>query len=78
MLKYIKKIEKPIEIDNFVEEYMNNIEKKLELLSNVFRANKKINVDYCCRQVTLNKGNPILEAIKMVSITDLKCIYNFY
>lgn len=74
----LEKIEKPIEIDNFVEEYMKNIEKKLETLSNVFRANKKTSVDHCCKQVTLNKGNPILEAIKMVSITDLKCIYNFY
>lgn len=74
----LEKLEKPIEIDDFVEEYMTNIQNNLDEVKNVFRANKKITSNNTCKNVTLNPKNPISEVIKMTSISDLKCIYNFY
>ena len=71
-------MEQPIEIDDSIEQYMLEIENNLESVTNVFRANEKINSDHTCKQVTLNSNNPILQAIKMVSISDLNYIYNFY
>ena len=60
-----------------IEQYMLEIEKNLEGITNVFRANEKIASNNICKQVTLNPNNPILQAIKMVSISDLKYIYKF-
>lgn len=57
---------------------MLEIENNLESITNVFRANEKINSNNTCKQVTLSPKNPILQAIKMVSISDLNYIYNFY
>ena len=74
----LEKLEQPIEIDDSIEQYMLEIENNLESVTNVFRANEKINSDHTCKQVTLNSNNPILQAIKMVSISDLNYIYNFY
>lgn len=74
----LKKIETPIEIDNFVEDYLSDIEKNVEEMGNVFRANKKFSSGSSIKQVALNPKNPISEIIKMTSISDLKCIYNFY
>mgnify|MGYP000581562404 CR=1 FL=1 len=42
------------------------------------KVNEKINSNNTCKQVTLSPKNPILQAIKMVSISDLNYIYNFY
>ena len=42
------------------------------------KVNEKINSNNTCKQVTLSSKNPILQAIKMVSISDLNYIYNFY
>ena len=73
----LEKLEQPIEIDDSIEQYMLEIEKNLEGITNVFRANEKIASNNICKQVTLNPNNPILQAIKMVSISDLKYIYKF-
>ena len=56
---------------------MLEIEKNLEDIKNVIRANEKIASNNICKQLTLNPNNPILQAIKMVSISDLKYIYKF-
>ena len=74
----LEKLEQPIEIDDSIEQYMLEIENNLESITNVFRANEKINSNNTCKQVTLSPKNPILQAIKMVSISDLNYIYNFY
>ena len=74
----LEKLEQPIEIDDSIEQYMLEIENNLESITNVFRTNEKINSNNTCKQVTLSSKNPILQAIKMVSISDLNYIYNFY
>lgn len=74
----LEKLEQPIEIDDSIEQYMLEIENNLESITNVFRANEKINSNNTCKQVTLSPKNSILQAIKMVSISDLNYIYNFY
>lgn len=56
---------------------MLEIEKNLDGITNVFRANEKIASNNICKQVTLNHNNPILQAIKMVSISNLKNMYKF-
>lgn len=73
----LEKLEQPIEIDDSIEQYMLEIENSLKSITNVFRANEKIHSDNTCKQVTLNPKNPILQAIKMVSISDLNYIFNF-
>lgn len=73
----LEKIETPIKIDTFVETYLNDIQKNLEEIGQIFRANKKEKEDKPCKQVTLNPKNPVLEIIKMTSISDMKLIYNF-
>ena len=37
----LEKLEQPIEIDDSIEQYMLEIEKNLEGITNVFRANEK-------------------------------------
>ena len=74
----LEKLEQPIEIDEEVEKYMLEIEQNLECITNVFRANEKEIVNHTCKTVELDSQNPIREAIKMVSMSDLKYIYNFY
>lgn len=74
----LEKLEKPIEVDEEIEKYMLEIEKNLEGITNVFRANEKEITNHTCKTVTLSPQNPVHEAIKMVSISDLKTIYNFY
>lgn len=74
----LEKLEQPIEIDEEVEKYMLEIEQNLESITNVFRANEKEIVNHTCKTVELDPQNPIREAIKMVSMSDLKYIYNFY
>lgn len=39
----LEKLEQPIEIDDSIEQYMLEIENNLESITNVFRANEKIN-----------------------------------
>ena len=58
----LEKLEQPIEIDDSIEQYMLEIEKNLEGITNVFRANEKIDSNNICKQVTLNPNNPILQA----------------
>ena len=74
----LEKLEQPIEIDNSIEQYMLEIENNLKSVTNVFRANEKTNSKHTCKQVALSPKNPILQAIKMVSISDLNYIFNFY
>ena len=74
----LEKLEQPIEIDEEVEKYMLEIEQNLESITNVFRANEKEIVNHTSKTVELDPQNPIREAIKMVSMSDLKYIYNFY
>ena len=73
----LEKLEQPIEFDDSIEQYMLEIENSFKGITNVFRANEKIHSDNTCKQVTLNPKNPILQAIKMVSISDLNYIFNF-
>ena len=49
--------------------FNNEIERNLESITNVFRANEKQIVNHTCKTVTLSPQHPIREAIKMVSIS---------
>lgn len=61
----IEKLEKPIEIDDEIEKYMLEIEKNLESITNVFRANEKIDSIHTCKIATVSPQNPIYEFTRL-------------
>lgn len=70
----LEKMEQPIKIDDDIEQYILEIENNLENITNVFRANKKINSTHTFKPIILNPKNPILQAIKMVTTSNLNYI----